>query len=64
MGDEPRLIGVALPLTQASLDSVYEKNVRHAHVSTLHIWPARRPLAVCRATLIAALLPIGPGGEK
>src|ERR1700751_4157924 len=53
----PRLIAVAFPLKQASLDSVHEKTVRHGHISTLHIWPARRPLAACRAALIATLLP-------
>jgi len=57
MNDFPRLIEHAFPLKQASLDSVHEKNVRHGHISTLHIWPARRPLAACRAALIAALLP-------
>ena len=57
MADRPRLIEVAFPLKQASLDSVHEKNVRHGHISTLHIWPARRPLAAARAALIATLLP-------
>lgn len=57
MNDFPRLIEHAFPLKQASLDSVHEKNVRHGHISTLHIWPARRPLAACRAALIATLLP-------
>ncbi len=57
MTDNPRLIERAFPLKQASLDSVHEKNVRHGHISTLHIWPARRPLAACRAALIATLLP-------
>ena len=52
-----RLIETAFPLKQASLDSVHEKNVRHGHISTLHIWPARRPLAASRAALIATLLP-------
>ena len=52
-----RLIEVAFPLKQTSLDSVHEKNVRHGHISTLHIWPARRPLAACRAALITTLLP-------
>ncbi|MHB1007013.1 MAG: DUF1156 domain-containing protein [Chloroflexota bacterium] len=56
-GSTRRLIEVAFPLKQASLDSVHEKNVRHGHISTLHIWPARRPLAACRAALIATLLP-------
>src|SRR5438093_12075588 len=58
-----RLIEVAFPLKQASLDSVHEKNVRHGHRSTLHIWPARRPLAACRAALIATLLP-DPGNAE
>ena len=51
-----RLIEVAFPLKHVSLDAVHEKNVRHGHLSTLHIWPARRPLAACRAALIATLL--------
>lgn len=53
---DERLIEVSFPLQQTSLDSVHEKNVRHGHISTLHIWPARRPLAACRAALIATLL--------
>ncbi|MBX3386459.1 MAG: DUF1156 domain-containing protein [Phycisphaeraceae bacterium] len=57
MNDQARLIEHAFPLKQASLDSVHEKNVRHGHISTLHIWPARRPLAASRAALIATLLP-------
>lgn len=57
MTDKPRLIERAFPLKQASLASVHEKNVRHGHISTLHIWPARRPLAACRAALLATLLP-------
>lgn len=57
MSNDRRLIEVAFPLKQASIDSVHEKNVRHGHISTLHIWPARRPLAASRAALIATLLP-------
>jgi len=64
MNDRPRLIEVAFPLKEASLDSVHEKNVRHGHISTLHIWPARRPLAACRAALIATLLPDPGTPEK
>ena len=58
-----RLIEIAFPLKQVSLDSVHEKNVRHGHISTLHIWPARRPLAASRAALIATLLP-DPGDAE
>jgi adenine-specific DNA methylase len=57
MKDYSRLIEHAFPLRQASIDSVHEKNVRHGHISTLHIWPARRPLAAARAALLATLLP-------
>src|SRR5213594_1492975 len=63
MIDRPRLIEVAFPLKQASVASVHEKNVRHGHISTLHIWPARRPLAACRAALVATLLP-DPGTKE
>jgi adenine-specific DNA methylase len=57
------LIEVAFPLEQASLTSVHEKNVRHGHISSLHIWPARRPLAACRAALLCTLLP-DPGDAQ
>ena len=57
-----RLIEAAFPLREASIDSVHEKNVRHGHISTLHIWPARRPLAASRAVLLATLLD-DPGCE-
>ena len=63
MTTDKRLIEVAFPLKQTSLDSVHEKNVRHGHISTLHIWPARRPLAASRAALIATLLP-DPGDAE
>jgi putative DNA methylase len=63
MTDKPRLIEVAFPLKQASLTSVHEKNVRHGHISTLHIWPARRPLAASRAALLCTLLP-DPGDAQ
>ena len=58
-----RLIEQAFPLKKVSEDSKHEKNVRHGHISTLHIWPARRPLAACRAALIATLLP-DPGNKE
>ncbi len=59
-----RLIEEAFPLKKVSEDSRHEKSVRHGHISTLHIWPARRPLAACRAALIAALLPDPGTPEK
>lgn len=56
MPDDTRLIEVAFPIREVSLDSVHEKSVRHGHISTLHMWPARRPLAASRAVLLATLL--------
>lgn len=53
-----RLIEEAFPLKKVSEDSKHEKSAgRKGHISTLHIWPARRPLAACRAAVIGALLP-------
>ena len=52
-----RLIEVALPLKEVSEQSAREKSIRHGHISTLHIWWARRPLAACRAVICAALWP-------
>src|SRR5689334_2548659 len=52
-----RLIEVDLPLRKISEHARREKSIRHGHISTLHIWWARRPLAACRAVLCAALWP-------
>ncbi len=58
-----RLIEVAFPLKEVSLDSVREKYGPRGHISGFHLWPARRPLAASRAVLIATLLP-DPDNEE
>jgi len=45
------------PIKEVSEESAREKNIRHGHISTLHIWWARRPLASSRASIYAALTP-------
>ena len=50
-----RLIEVDLPIARISSHARREKSIRHGHISTLHIWWARRPLAACRAVICAAL---------
>jgi len=45
------------PVKEVSEESAREKNIRHGHISTLHIWWARRPLASSRASVYAALTP-------
>src|SRR5512146_2393588 len=52
-----RLIEVDLPIKKISAHARREKSIRHGHISTLHIWWARRPLAACRAVILAALWP-------
>lgn len=52
-----RLIEVDLPIKRISAHARREKSIRHGHISTLHIWWARRPLAACRAVVLAALWP-------
>jgi adenine-specific DNA methylase len=52
-----RLIEHRLPLEKISEASAREKSIRHGHISTLHIWWARRPLAASRAAVFATLVP-------
>jgi len=52
-----RLIEVDLPVARISAHARREKSIRHGHISTLHIWWARRPLAACRAVVCATLWP-------
>ena len=54
---QKRFIEIAFPVKEVSEISAKEKNIRHGHISTLHIWWARRPLASSRATNYAALIP-------
>lgn len=50
-------IEVDFPIKGVSEESAREKNIRHGHISTLHIWWARKPLASSRASIYAALTP-------
>jgi adenine-specific DNA methylase len=62
--DEKRFIEVTFPLKEVSEISAKEKNIRHGHISTLHIWWARRPLSSSRATSYAALIPAPKNEEE
>lgn len=53
----------SFPIQEVSEYSAKEKNIRHGHISTLHIWWARRPLAASRATIYAALVPAFTASE-
>lgn len=57
MAQAKKLIEVAMPIKEISAASVHDKYIHHGHISTLHIWWARRPLPVCRAVVFASLVP-------
>lgn len=46
-----------MPIKEISAESVRDKSIRHGHISTLHLWWARRPLPTCRAIVFASLVP-------
>src|SRR4030081_3399236 len=57
MEDDKRLIEDYLPIVAISAEASREKSVRKGHISTLHLWWARRPLVACRAAVYASLVP-------
>jgi putative DNA methylase len=57
MNDDRRLIEDYLPIQAISKEASREKSVRKGHISTLHLWWARRPLVACRAAVYGALVP-------
>lgn len=54
-----KLIEVAMPIKEISSESVRDKSLCHSkgHMSTLHVWWARRPLPTCRAVIFASIVP-------
>ncbi len=57
MNEDKRLIEDYLPIEKISAEASREKSVRQGHISTLHLWWARRPLVACRAAVYGALVP-------
>ena len=53
---DKRFIEESFPVKEVSKDSAKEKTLRHGHISTLHLWWARRPLSSSRTTNFAALI--------
>lgn len=64
MDNDKRFIEESFPVKEVSIESAREKNIRHGHISTLHIWWARRPLASSRATSYAALISAPKDAEE
>jgi putative DNA methylase len=57
MSDGKRLIEDDLRILGISAETPQEKAVRKGHISTLHLWWARRPLVACRAAVYGSLVP-------
>ena len=57
MEGQRRLIEDYLPIEAISKEASREKSIRKGHISTLHLWWARRPLVACRAAVYGALVP-------
>ena len=55
--NDKRLIEDYLPIEAISAEASREKSVRKGHISTLHLWWARRPLVACQAAVYGALVP-------
>ena len=51
-----KLIEVALPLKAINDACIKEKSIRHGHISTIHLYWARRPIASARAVILASLI--------
>lgn len=68
MTDDKRLIEDYLPIEEISAEASSEPRAK-GHISTLHLWRARRPLVACRAAVYGALVPksqfaLNSDGEK
>lgn len=51
-----KLIETSIPLDDINAQAVREKSIRKGHPSTLHLWWARRPLAVARCVIFASMV--------
>jgi putative DNA methylase len=58
-----RLIEDYIPIEAISAEARREKSIRKGHISTLHLWWARRPLVAARAAVYGALVP-APDDKK
>src|SRR5512139_4006061 len=59
--EDRRLIEDFLPIQAISAEASREKSIRKGHISTLHLWWARRPLVAARAAVYGALVPAATG---
>src|SRR5260370_19635987 len=63
MSNDKRLIEDYLPIEEISAEASSEPRTK-GHISTLHLWRARRPLVACRAAIYGALVPMSEFGTS
>jgi putative DNA methylase len=64
MNPERRLIEDFIPIREISVEAAREKSIRKGHISTLHLWWARRPLVAARAAVFASLVAAPESHQK
>ncbi|WLT40532.1 DUF1156 domain-containing protein (plasmid) [Synechocystis sp. B12] len=64
MTDDRRLIEDFIPIKEIFAESAREKSIRKGHISTLHLWWARRPLVASRAAVFASLVAAPENHQK
>lgn len=64
MTNDRRLIEDFIPIREISAESAREKSIRKGHISTLHLWWARRPLVAARAAVFASLVAAPESSQK
>jgi putative DNA methylase len=66
MADRTTMIEDYIPVREISYESAREKVTRrrNGHLSMLHLWWARRPLAACRGAIYATFAPPAAGEER
>ncbi len=64
MNQDRRLIEDFIPIREISAQSAREKSIRKGHISTLHLWWARRPLVAARAAVYASLVAAPESEQK
>lgn len=64
MPQDRRLIEDFIPIREISVEAAREKSIRKGHISTLHLWWARRPLVAARAAVFASLVAAPETSQK
>ncbi|MBU1103407.1 MAG: DUF1156 domain-containing protein [Nanoarchaeota archaeon] len=62
--EDRRLIEEIIPIKEISEQSAKEKGIRQGHISAIHLWWARRPLAASRAAVFSSLARISKNSKE